>query len=157
MAETNKTTSKRKSTKRVVVDYTSDDKGFLPVYATKGSAGFDVYANESMWIAPGKWKPIKTGWKFAIPEGYAILSCSRSGNAVKRGLISHIAPGVIDSDYRGECFACVRNVSHWWKKINKGDRILQFVLVKVEKASFHLVGSLDETERGSGGFGSTGK
>jgi len=152
-----KTKSAKTTSKKLVVPYTSENKGFIPTYATKGSAGFDVYANESFWLAPGSWKPVKTGWKFALPEGYAFLSCSRSGNSVKRGLISHIAPGILDADYRGECFACVRNVSRWWKKVNKGDRILQFVIVKVEQPTFELVDSLSTTERGSGGFGSTGK
>lgn len=139
------------------VPYTSGNKDFVPTYATKGSAGFDVYANEDVEIQPGQWKKVQTGWRFALPEGYVFLSCSRSGKAVKEGLISHIAPGVLDADYRGECFACVRNVSDEPKTISKGDRILQFVIVKVEQADFELVETLDETERGSGGFGSTGR
>lgn len=139
------------------VPYTSENKDFVPSYATKGSVGFDVYANEDVEIQPGQWKKVQTGWRFALPEGYAFLSCSRSGKAVKEGLISHIAPGVLDADYRGECFACVRNVSDEPKTISKGDRILQFIIVKVEQADFELVDTLDETERGSGGFGSTGR
>ena len=138
------------------VKYTSENKDFVPTYATKSSAGFDVFSNEDFELQAGEWKPVKTGWRFALPEGYAFLSCSRSGRAVKEGLISHIAPGVLDSDYRGECFACVRNVSNETRTIHKGDRILQFVIVKIEQAEFELVDELDSTERGAGGFGSTG-
>ena len=152
-----KTKSTKKAPKKFVVPYTSENKNFIPTYKSKSAAGFDVFANESFWLMPGRWRPVKTGWRFALPEGYAFLSCSRSGNAVKRGLISHIAPGVLDADYRGECFACVRNVSLLPRKINKGDRILQFVIVKIEQAEFELADTLSETERGSGGFGSTGK
>lgn len=151
-----KRTSK-KTAKLLKVSYTTENKKFVPTYKSKSAAGFDVYANESFWLMPGRWRPVKTGWRFALPEGYAFLSCSRSGNAVKRGLISHIAPGVLDADYRGECFACLRNVSLLPRKINKGDRILQFVIVKVEQAEFELADTLSETERGAGGFGSTGK
>ena len=139
------------------VQYTSENKNFVPTYATKGSAGFDVYANEGVEIQPGQWAKVQTGWRFALPEGYAFLACSRSGKAVKEGLISHIAPGVLDSDYRGECFACIRNVSDTPKMIQKGDRILQFVIVKIAQVEFELVDTLDETDRGSGGFGSTGR
>ena len=151
-----KRTSK-KTAKLLKVPYTSENKKFVPTYKSKSAAGFDVYANESFWLMPGRWRPVKTGWRFALPEGYAFLSCSRSGNAVKRGLISHIAPGILDADYRGVWFACLRNVSLLPRKINKGDRILQFVIVKVEQAGCELADTLSETERGAGGFGSTGK
>lgn len=146
-----------KTAKLLKVPYTAENKKFVPTYKSKSAAGFDVYANESFWLMPGGWRLVKTGWRFALPEGYAFLSCSRSGNAAKRGLISHIAPGVLDADYRGECFACLRNVSLLPRKINKGDRILQFIIVKVEQAEFELADTLSETERGDGGFGSTGK
>lgn len=141
---------------KIEVSYTSENENFVPSYKTEGAAGFDVFANESVWILPGGWKKIKTGWKFSIPEGYFLMVCSRSGNAVNRGLISHIAPGIIDSDYRGECFACVRNVSFLPRKIKKGDRVLQFVLVPVVTANFVKKDELDSTTRGSAGFGSTG-
>ena len=95
-----KRTSK-KTAKLLKVPYTAENKKFVPTYKSKSAAGFDVYANESFWLMPGRWRPVKTGWRFALPEGYAFLSCSRSGNAVKRGLISHIAPGILDADYRG--------------------------------------------------------
>lgn len=152
-----KKTASKRAPKVLKVPYTSENKKFIPTYKSKSAGGFDVYANESFWLMPGRWRPVKTGWRFALPEGYAFLSCSRSGNAVKRGLISHIAPGVLDADYRGECFACVRNVSLLPRKVNKGDRILQFVIVKIEQAEFELADTLSETERGAGGFGSTGK
>lgn len=138
------------------VKYTSETK-CVPTYATKGSAGFDVFAKEDVILKPGEWAKISTGWRFQLPEGYALLSCSRSGNAVKKGLVSHIGPGVIDSDYRGECFACVRNVSNEEQIIKAGERIIQFVIIKVEQAEFELVDSLENTERGEGGFGSTGR
>ncbi|MGL5913561.1 MAG: dUTP diphosphatase [Bacteroidales bacterium] len=140
----------------IKLPYTSETEEHVPVYGTKSSAGFDVIANEDITLSPMEYKPVKTGWKFALPEGYAFLSCSRSGQAVKKGLISHIAPGVLDSDYRGECFACMRNVSTETITIKKGERIAQFVIVPIVQADFELVESLDATERGEGGFGSTG-
>lgn len=138
------------------IKYTSDSPKYKPLYASKSAAGFDVYANETVELQPNEWKGIKTGWHFALPEGYALLSCSRSGKGLKEGLVSHLSPGVIDADYRGECFAVIRNVSDTPKIIKQGDRIAQYLLVKVERADFELTETLDETERGSGGFGSTG-
>lgn len=131
----------------------------VPTYGTDGAAGFDFYALEDVVLQSGETKLIKTGLAMAIPEGYEIQVRPRSGTSLKSQFRIANSPGTIDSDYRGEC--CV--IGSFYGKagesysINKGDRIAQGVLSEVPQANFQLVEDLNETDRGAGGFGSTGK
>lgn len=131
----------------------------LPTYGSAGAAGADLYAlpeGDPIVIAPGQTAFIHTGLSMAIPEGYVGLNFARSGLASKRGLAPANKVGVIDSDYRGELMVALHNHGDTPQTIEPGDRVAQFVIVPVITACFTEVDSLDETERGSGGFGSTG-
>ena len=132
--------------------------GIKPSYATDGSAGVDLpaYIDVTIDIPPFNRRLIPTGLYMAIPKGHVGLVCPRSGLAIKKGLTVLNAPGVIDGDFRGEIGVILINLSNEVQSINPGDRIAQLVISKYEKANFQLTNSLDETERGSGGFGSTG-
>ena len=131
----------------------------LPVYATGGSAAADLrYAgDEPLTIAPGERKAVPTGIAIA-PEtsGVAAVHCARSGLASKRGLTLSNGIGVIDSDYRGEIMAAMINLGAEPVVIEPGERVAQLMFVPVLAADFIEAESLDETERGEGGFGSTG-
>lgn len=133
-------------------------KGNLPVYKTEGSAGADITAllSEPVVIKPFKRAIIPTGLSFSIPKGYEVQIRPRSGLAAKNGVTVLNTPGTIDSDYRGEIKVILINLGDENFTVNNGDRIAQMVVQKVEQASFEIVDNLDETERGSGGFGSTG-
>ncbi len=128
----------------------------IPFYATSGAAGFDIKANENVTWQPFETKLVKTGLAFEIPEGYEIQIRPRSGNSLKTPLRITNAPGTIDSDYRGKVGIIVQNVSNELYSIEKGFRIAQGVLASVVQAEFRLVSEFSETERGDGGFGSTG-
>lgn len=133
-------------------------KGDLPVYKTTGAAGADLTAllSEPIVIKPFKRAMVPTGLTLAIPEGYEVQIRPRSGLAAKNGVTVLNTPGTIDSDYRGEIKVILINLGDEDFTVNNGDRIAQMVVQKVEQASFEIVDNLDETERGSGGFGSTG-
>ena len=134
-------------------------KAILPTYGSAGAAGADLYAlpeGDPITINPGETVLIHTGLSMAIPEGYVGLNFARSGLAAKRGLAPANKVGVIDSDYRGELMVALHNHGDTPQTIEPGDRVAQFVIVPVIMARFTEVDSLDETERGSGGFGSTG-
>lgn len=135
-----------------------NEKAILPTYGTEFSAGADLYAcmEEPVTIAPGESVLIHTGLAMAIPEGYAGLVFARSGLANKRGLAPSNKVGVIDSDYRGEVMVSLYNHSKEPRVIESGERIAQLVLTPYITAVWNLVDELDETERGAGGFGSTG-
>ena len=128
----------------------------LPEYKTNGAAGCDVCANINMplWIAPGDSLKVPTGLKVSIPEGFCIQILPRSGLALRYGITCHL--GLIDSDYRGEIEVILFNLGKERVQINRGERIAQLILQKVEKIEWSLVDTLDETERKTGGFGSTG-
>lgn len=130
-----------------------------PIYATQGAAGFDFRSNEEIVINGLETKLVKTGIKTIIPEGYHISVCSRSGLALKSQIFVLNAPGIIDSDYRGEIGIILHNASDIPYEIKIGDRIAQGVLTENSKAEFIEVDtvSLDTTTRGEGGFGHTGK
>ena len=128
----------------------------VPEYKTLGAAAFDLCANETVDIMPGETKLIGTGIFTAIPFGYYISISLRSGLASKGYFIQPNAPGIIDSDYRGEWRLILTNISKTRKTVKKGDRVAQGILHKVHQATFVEVDELDETERGEGGFGSTG-
>ena len=135
------------------------ENAVVPTYGSEFSAGADLYAaiDEETVIAPGETKLIPTGLAFEIPEGYAGFVYARSGLATKRGLAPANKVGVIDSDYRGEVMTALHNHGSESQKIEKGERIAQMVIAPYVTASFILSESLDDTERGEGGFGSTGR
>jgi len=130
----------------------------LPRYATSGSAGMDVMAaiDAPITLAPLDRMAIPTGLKMAIPSGYEIQVRPRSGLALKQGLTVANAPGTIDSDYRGEINVIVINLGKDAVEITRGMRIAQLVLAPVTMAKLELAVTLDDTDRGEGGFGSTG-
>ncbi|MAB10733.1 dUTP diphosphatase [Hyphomonas sp.] len=133
----------------------------LPAYETAGSAGMDVRAavpeGEPMVLAPGERAMVPTGLSVAIPQGYEIQVRPRSGLAAKHGLTCLNTPGTIDSDYRGEVKVILVNLGQDAFTIQRGERIAQLVLAPVTRLAWQAVDSLDETERGAGGFGSTGR
>ncbi len=128
----------------------------LPSYATDGAAGMDVLSAEDVTIAPGARHAVATGLALAIPAGYEIQVRPRSGLALKHGITVPNTPGTIDSDYRGELKVILMNNGSDPFDIARGDRVAQLVLAPVVQAAWEEVDALDETARGSGGFGSTG-
>jgi dUTP pyrophosphatase len=129
----------------------------LPAYATDGAAGMDVVAAEELTLAPGARHAVATGFAMAIPEGYEVQVRPRSGLALKHGVTCLNTPGTIDSDYRGEVKVILANLGHEPFAVKRGERIAQLVPAPVLRADFHEVEELDDTERGHGGFGSTGR
>lgn len=134
----------------------------LPCYETAGAAGADVRANfldgtTDLTLAPGERALVPTGLKVEIPAGYEIQVRPRSGLALKHGIALVNAPGTIDSDYRGPVGVILLNTSDAAFKISHGDRIAQFVIAPVLQADFTLTDTLSDTDRGKGGFGSTGQ
>ncbi|WP_242077642.1 dUTP diphosphatase [Brevundimonas diminuta] len=133
----------------------------LPAYETAGSAGMDLRAavpeDQPMTLAPGQRALVPTGLKIALPLGYEAQVRARSGLALKHGIICPNAPGTIDSDYRGECGVILANIGDEPFVIRRGERIAQLVIARHERADWIEVETLDETARGTGGFGSTGR
>jgi dUTP pyrophosphatase len=131
----------------------------LPTYATKGSAGMDLRANleQAITLEPLDRCLVPTGLFIELPEGYEAQIRPRSGLAVKQGITCLNTPGTIDSDYRGEIKVILINLSKEPQVIQHSDRIAQMVINKVEMAALLLVEEIDETIRGEGGFGHTGK
>ena len=130
----------------------------LPQYATSQSAGMDLRANlnEPVVLRPMERRLIPTGLYIALPEGYEAQVRPRSGLALKHVLTVLNAPGTIDADYRGEVGVVLINLSQEDFVINDGERIAQMVIARHEQAKFTIVEELDETERGTGGYGHTG-
>jgi dUTP pyrophosphatase len=130
----------------------------VPHYQTEHAAGVDLYAavDGVVTIEAGRWKLVPTGIAVAIPEGYEGQVRPRSGLALKHGIGMLNAPGTIDADYRGEIGVILFNFSDAPFSIQRGDRIAQLVLSRVEKAQFVKVETLTTTARGAGGFGHTG-
>lgn len=130
----------------------------LPAYATPQSAGMDLRANieESIVLHPMERRLIPTGLHIALPTGYEAQVRPRSGLALKHGITVLNSPGTIDADYRGEIMVLLINFSQTDFTINDGERIAQLVIAKHENAGFIEVEALDETERGTGGYGHTG-
>ena len=129
----------------------------LPSYASGGAAGLDVVAAESLTLAPGARHAVATGFAIAIPAGYEVQVRPRSGLALKHGITCLNTPGTIDSDYRGEVKVILANLGAEPFEIVRGERIAQLVPAPVLRAAFVEVDDLDETVRGAGGFGSTGR
>ena len=127
----------------------------IPAYAKKGDAGFDLRSSEEIMMFDNAICAIPTGIHVAIPEGYTGLVVPRSGQA-KRGLTVANSPGIVDAGYRGEVQVLAHNVSGDAIIIAKGERIAQMVIVPFLEVDFEVVEELDATDRGDGGFGSTG-
>lgn len=128
----------------------------LPQYATEGAAGMDVVSAEDVTLLPGARHAVATGLALAIPPGYEIQVRPRSGLALKHGISVPNTPGTIDSDYRGELKVILINHGSQPFAIARGDRVAQLVLAPVTRAFWQEVSELEDTARGSGGFGSTG-
>ena len=130
----------------------------LPLYKTSGAAGADICAllEKPLVIESGKSAMVPTGLFFEIPQGYEVQIRPRSGLAAKNGVTVLNTPGTIDSDYRGEINVILINLGDKPFTVNSGDRIAQMLVAPVIQADFSIVSSLEETERGAGGFGSTG-
>ena len=129
----------------------------LPAYATDGAAGMDVVAAEALVLPPGGRAAVATGFAIAIPTGYEVQVRPRSGLALKHGVTCLNTPGTIDSDYRGEVKVILANLGAEPFEIARGDRIAQLVPAPVQRAVLDEVETLDDTARGIGGFGSTGR
>jgi len=129
----------------------------VPMFATWGAAGADLYSTADVVVGPMCVAGIPTGLAFEIPPGYEMQIRSRSGMVAKRWLSVANGVGTIDSDYRGEVWVLIYNASATAKGIAKGERIAQAVIAAVPQVSYQVVEELVGTERGEGGFGSTGK
>jgi dUTP pyrophosphatase len=127
-----------------------------PAYATPGSAGMDLRSVEDVELEPMERKLVRTGVRIAVPPGYEAQVRPRSGLALKHGIGLVNSPGTIDCDYRGEIGVIVINFGQTLVKLGKGERIGQLVVCPVAHAEVVVVDQLDGTERGEGGFGSTG-
>lgn len=128
----------------------------LPKYQTPASVGCDLHSHEDAVIKPGKRALVSTGLKLEIPYGIGAYVCPRSGLAIKNGITVLNAPGVIDSDYRGEIKVILHNAGEEEFYVKKGDRIAQLIFFPIIQAIFQRSEELSETDRGEGGFGSTG-
>ena len=128
----------------------------LPSRATSGSAGFDIASAEEGVLEPGARRLFATGFAVAIPEGYEMQIRPRSGLALRHGVTLPNTPATIDSDYRGELKVALMNLGQEAFEVTRGMRIAQIVVARVEPAEFRTVENLPSTERGAGGFGSTG-
>ena len=140
------------------VRITNSSNHGLPTYQTQGSAGLDLRAHlsEPLTLGPGERKLVPTGVSIELPEGYEAQVRPRSGLALKNGITVLNAPGTIDSDYRGEVGVILVNLSNESHEIADGERIAQMVVAPFSRISWDEVEVLEETARGSGGYGSTG-
>ena len=136
-----------------------DPNAIIPTYGTEFAAGADLYAltEGTVELTPNETKLIKTGIAMEIPKGYVGLVYARSGLACKRGLAPANKVGVIDADYRGEIMVALHNHSDKITSIENGERIAQMVIAPFITADYNEVEELSDTDRGAGGFGSTGK
>lgn len=144
---------------KINIKYNSKEGAIVPEYKTVGAAGADLCAylpSQNVTLSPGKSALIPTGLFFEIPDGYEVQIRPRSGLAAKNGVTVLNTPGTIDSDYRGEIKVILINLGEKDFTINDGDRIAQMVIAPVTTADFTFAENLSETDRGSGGMGSTG-
>ena len=128
----------------------------LPAWAREGDAGLDLLAAATVTLSPGGWQLVPTGLRVAIPEGYAGLVLPRSGLALRAGVTVLNAPGLIDSGYRGEVGVLLVNHGPEPVTLSRGERIAQLVIQAVARATLVEVRELEGSQRGTGGFGSTG-
>ena len=136
-----------------------NDQAIIPTRGSRQAAGYDLYAcaDKSVVIPPHGTVKVGTGISMSIPEGYFGAVYARSGLSAKQGLRPANCVGVVDSDYRGELIVALHNDTNTEKTIEKNERIAQFVVMPYLSVEFQVTDELDHTERGSGGFGSTGK
>ncbi|MBE6568008.1 MAG: dUTP diphosphatase [Ruminococcaceae bacterium] len=134
-----------------------DERAILPTRGSTAAAGLDLYALDAVTVGAGETVLVHTGIALAIPEGYAGFIYARSGIATKRGLAPANKVGVIDADYRGEIMVALHNHSMTEQTVDAGERVAQLVVAPFLSVELDVVEALDETERASGGFGSTGK
>ena len=134
-----------------------NENATVPTYGSVSAAGADLYSCETVTVAPGETVLVHTGIAMAIPDGYVGLIYARSGLATKRGLAPANKVGVIDSDYRGEVMVALHNHGKVEQTVDAGERIAQIVFTPYVAADFSVVEELDSTDRGAGGFGSTGR
>jgi dUTP pyrophosphatase len=149
-------------TKRAQLKVLAEENALIPERQHKWDAGLDLKAAESVMLPPKQWKLVRSGVKAVIPEGFVGLVCPRSGLALKHGVTVLNAPGIIDSEYRGDIGVILINLSEKPYTIEKGDRIAQLVLTPVEYFAIYPLSEATfekyyKTKRGGGGFGSTGK
>lgn len=143
---------------RVLIARSGRAKDFpLPEYATPASAGVDLRASEGCVIPPGGRALVPTGLRIALPEGYEAQVRPRSGLALRHGVTLPNSPGTIDADYRGEIGVILMNLGQEPFIVEPGDRIAQMVVAPVARVAWSEAEALDATERGEGGFGSTGR
>ena len=145
--------------RNLVISIINQSNNPLPSYATDGASGMDVRAcvNEAILLQPLQRALIPTGLSIELPQGYEAQIRPRSGLALKQGITVLNTPGTIDADYRGEVKVILINLSNQNVTIQNGERIAQMVFQKVERVALHEVVSINETQRGTGGFGHTGK
>ena len=143
----------------LIVKIVNQSRHLLPSYSTLLSAGMDLraYIDAPVTLAPGARALIPTGLYISLPKGYEAQIRPRSGLALKKGITLLNAPGTIDADYRGEIGVILVNLSQEDFVVNDGERIAQMVVAKHETVEWTLCETLDETSRGAGGFGHTGK
>ncbi|NBO99477.1 MAG: dUTP diphosphatase [Proteobacteria bacterium] len=134
----------------------TDDDSLIPAYQTQGSAACDLRSTDEVTLPPGSRVIIGTGIKLEIPRGFGAMVCSRSGMAAKNGIQVLNAPGIIDTDYRGEVKVILHNAGKEEFIIKKGDRVAQLLFFPIFQAIFQKATEVSETHRGEGGFGSTG-
>ena len=132
------------------------ENAHIPTYGSDAAAGADLYAAEGAVIKPGEMKLVDTGIAVAIPSGFFGAIFARSGLATKQGLRPANCVGVVDADYRGPVKVALYNDSDKVREVQQGDRIAQFVIMPFMQEVYEEVDDLDKTERGAGGFGSTG-
>jgi len=142
---------------RVLVQRFPHGQGLpIPGPATAGAAGSDIASAEDLTLAPGERRLVRTGFAFAIPDGFEMQVRPRSGLALRHGITLPNTPATIDSDYRGELMVAVINLGQEAFQVTRGMRIAQLVVARVERPEFAPVDLLPASERGTGGFGSTG-
>lgn len=141
---------------KLLVNIVVEDDSLTPEYKTVGSSGADLKANEDYVFQPLERKLVATGVKVSIPQGFEGQVRARSGLSAKKGLTLVNGIGTIDSDYTGEIFVSMINLSNEPQEVHKGDRIAQLIIAPVIQAEFNPVENLENTERGAGGFGHTG-
>ena len=133
------------------------DNAVTPRYEHDGDAGMDLYAVEDSILRPGQRKLIPTGFQVEVPKGHEMQIRPKSGLALKHGITVLNTPGTVDSCYRGEVGVIILNTSDRDYEVNAGEKVAQAVIARVEKAVVEEVEELTETQRGAGGFGSTGR
>jgi dUTP pyrophosphatase len=148
----------RPAVDEIFVRFLAEEGAVAPEYKTEGSAGADLRArlSTSLTLAPGERAAVPTGLRIELPRGYEAQVRPRSGLALQKGITCLNSPGTIDSDYRGELKVILVNLGEAPATIASGDRIAQLVIAPIVRARFEGARSLEATERGSGGFGSTG-